>query len=42
VIVTTMTNPKGFQDVLVPIKFLNNITDTQLGLLYMLALFFPL
>jgi len=39
VVLTTLTKPNGFNDVRVPIKFLNNVTDTQLGLLYTLALF---
>lgn len=34
VIITTMTKPVGFNDIRVPIKFLSNVTDTQLGLLY--------
>jgi hypothetical protein len=38
VIITTLAKPMGFKDIRVPIKFLSNITDTQLGLLYTLAI----
>ena len=37
VILTTVTKPNGFTDIRVPIKFLNNVTDTQLGSLYTLV-----